>query len=79
MTIQFHGNPQTTIIISCYSLPNVSDEIETENVYIYLTSLMIQEPKHTLLLIAGDFKAYLSQDVRLNILFTRSQIEMAIP
>ena len=70
MTIQFHGNPQTTII-SCYSPTNVSDEIETEDFYTDLTAITRQVHlrhayrhvyKHNLLLIAGDFNDYLGQD-----------------
>ena len=61
MTIQFRGNPQTTII-SCYSPTKVSNEIETEDFYTDLTAIMRQVPKHNLLLIAGDFNAHLGQD-----------------
>ena len=58
MTIQFHGNPHTTII-SCYIPTNVSDEIENAYFYIYLTAITRQVPKHNLLSIYGDFNAHL--------------------
>ena len=61
MTIQFHGYQQT-IIISCYSPTNVSDEIETEDFYTDLTAITRQVPKHNLFLIAGNFNAHLCQD-----------------
>ena len=60
MTIQFHGNPQTTIIL-CYNPTNVSDEIETEYFCTDLTAITRQVPKHNLLSIAIDFKAHLGQ------------------
>ena len=59
--IQFHGNPQTTII-SCYIPTNVRYEIETEVFYTYLTVITRQVTKHNLFLIVGDFNAHLGQD-----------------
>ena len=68
MTIQFHDNPHTTII-SCYSPTNVSDEIETEDLYTDLTEITIQVPKHNLLLIGGDYNVYLVKMTVSNNLF----------
>ena len=45
----------------CYSPTNVSDEIETEDFYTYLTAITRQVHKHNLILIAGDFNAHFGQ------------------
>ena len=58
MIVHFNGNPQTSIIV-CYSPTNVCDPTEIENCYENLTSTIRQIPKHTVLIIAGDFNAHI--------------------
>ena len=58
MIMKLLGN-QHSIVISCYSPTNVSDELETGRLYIYLTSLTRQIPNHNILIIGGDFNAQL--------------------
>ena len=41
MSIYFMGNPMTSVI-SCYSLTNVSDQVETELLYADLTMYNIK-------------------------------------
>ena len=60
MTATFQGNPQT-IIITCYSPTNVSDETETERFYEDLSSLTRQIPKNNVLIISRYFNAQLGQ------------------
>ena len=55
----FNGNLNTTII-SCYSPKNVSEELEIEQFYVELASLIRQSPKHIMLLIGSDLNAQLS-------------------
>lgn len=54
----FYRNQQTTIIC-CYSPYN---EAETETFYDKLSSITRQSPKRNVLVIGGDFNAYLGQD-----------------
>ena len=55
------GNPRTTVI-SCYSPTNVSDENETANLYTELSALTRSIPRHSILIIGGDFNSYLGQE-----------------
>lgn len=57
----FYRNQQTTIIC-CYSPYNVTEEAETETFYDKLSSITRQSPKRNVLVIGGDFNAYLVQD-----------------
>ena len=60
MIANFKGNPQTTVI-SCYSPTNVHDEIEVEDFYNELAAVVRQLPKHTFIVIGGDFNAQLGK------------------
>ena len=60
MIVTFQGNPQTSVI-SCNSQTNVSDEQETEILYIKLTCLTRQIPKHNVLIIGGDLNVHLGK------------------
>ena len=53
MATTFNGNPNTTII-SCYYLPNFSDETDLITFYKELFSLIRSIPKHNILVIGRD-------------------------
>ena len=54
----FSGNPKSTLI-SCYSPTNVSEESEVSEFYDELSSLVRAVPKHSFMVIGGDFNAQL--------------------
>ena len=53
MIATFNGNPKATVV-SCYSSTNCSVEEEAQELYVQLTELIKQVPKHNVLLIGGD-------------------------
>ena len=61
ITANFNGNPITTVV-SCYSSTNVSDEDDVSEFYNNMSSFTRYVPKHNVLIIAGDFNAYLGID-----------------
>ena len=61
ITANFNGNPITTVV-SCYSPTNVSDEDDVSEFYNNMSSFTRYVPKHNVLIIAGDFNAYLGID-----------------
>ena len=61
ITANFNGNHITTVI-SCYSPINVSDEDHVTEFYNNMSSFTRYVPTHNVLIIAGDFNAYLGID-----------------
>ena len=55
------GNPGT-IIISCYSLTNASDEADITAFFNELSSLLRRIPKYNILIINGHMIVYLGKD-----------------
>ena len=60
MVTNFQENPHK-IVISYYSLTNVSDETNAERYYSDLSSLFRQVPKHIIMKIGGDLNATVGQ------------------
>ena len=56
MVAIFNSNP-STMIISCYSPTNASDEKDPDTFYNELSSLVYSIPKHNILIIKGDMNA----------------------
>ena len=61
MVATFNGNHRATII-SCYSLTNISEEIELIAFYDDLSSLVRSIPKHNVLVIGGDMNAQIEKN-----------------
>ena len=61
MVATFNGNPRATII-SCYSPTNVSEETELSAFYDQLSSLVLNIPKHNVLVIGGDMNALIRKN-----------------
>ena len=61
MVATFNGNPRA-IIISCYSLTNVSAETELIAFHYELSSLVRSFPKHNVLVIGGDKNAQIGKN-----------------
>ena len=57
----FNGNP-CTAIVSCYSLPNTSDDIDLITFYNELSSLTRLIFKHNVLIIGREMKAQIGKD-----------------
>ena len=62
MVTTFNGNP-STIIISCNSSTNVSNETDLIAFCNKLSSLVRSIPKHNVLIISGDMNAQISKNV----------------
>ena len=56
MVAIFNSNP-STMIISCYSPTNASDEKDPDTFYNELSSLVYSIPKHNILIFKGDMNA----------------------
>ena len=63
MEATFDGNP-STIIISCYSPTNVSEETELIAFYCELSSLVHSIPKYIVLIIGGDMNTQIGKNVK---------------
>ena len=75
MVVTFNGNPGT-MIISCNSPTNASDEIDLDNLYNELSSLVRSIPKHNVLMIGGDMNAQIGKNVnyKFSILYTSNEM-----
>ena len=62
MVVTFNGNPSTTII-SCYSLTNISEEMDLIVFSNELSSLVRSIPKQNVLDIGGDMNAQIGKTV----------------
>ena len=65
MVTTFYGNPNATII-SCYSLPNDSEQNDFIAFYNELSPLVSCISKHTVLVIGGDMNAQIGKNVNHN-------------
>ena len=61
MVATFNGNPKATNI-SCYSPTNVSEETELIAFHDELSSLVLNIPKHNVLVIGGDMNALIGKN-----------------
>ena len=62
MVAMFNGNPTATII-SCYSLTNVSEEMDIIAFYNELSAIVHSIPKYNVLIISGDMNAQTGKNI----------------
>ena len=75
MVGSFNNNP-STIILSCDSPTNVSDEMDLINFCNELSSFVSSIPKHNLQTISADMNAQIGKDKKTDSAYTTRQAKM---